>query len=139
MGFSWLFDKNRLIIWHQFITLIQRHLEDTNEIDEFYFTLLLDASKRWEKQNPKRLVCESYLKLLTFEGRTYFKNICYLCEMPLKNEISLMQGFKFTHPHCLNASFLHQKQIEHFLTTQKTTFFDDNEIEYLYSIILKGL
>ena len=138
LGFPWLFDRNRLMLWHNFIQKFKPHLKDTDEIDRFYFDLLLDAAKRWERQNPKRIVCESYLQLLTFEGRLYPDEQCYICEGCIEEEIALMQAFKPAHPRCIYSPALPTKKVLDLFDTGKTTFLEDFEVDLLYDVVMKG-
>lgn len=139
IGFPWLFDRNRLLIWHNFIRLFEPHLKDTEEIDSFYFDLLLDAAKKWDRQSPKRIVCETYIKLLAYEGRIHHDDQCYICENPIGEEISLMQSLIPAHPECLYTASLPKEKIFEFFESKKTVFLEDHEIEYLYEIVMKGL
>ena len=138
IGFSWQFDRNRLMLWHNFIQKFEPHLKDADELDAFYFDLLLDAAKRWEKQNPKRVVCESYLKMLQFEGRLYLDEQCFICEQRIEEEIALMQAFKPAHPSCIYAPALPTKKILDLFQSGKTTFLEDNEVDILYHTVMKG-
>jgi len=139
MGFPWLFDKNRLLMWHNFIKKFEPHLRDAETLDSFYFDLLLFAAKRWDKQNPKRIACEAYLQLLDYEGRLYPEENCFICETRIEEEIALMQGFKPAHPHCIYSPALPTKKILDFFKSKKSTFLEDDEVEYLYEIVMKGL
>ncbi|OYY30698.1 MAG: recombination protein RecO [Sulfurovum sp. 35-42-20] len=138
MGFPWLFDKNKLLLWHNFIKKFEPHLKDAQEVDSFYFDLLLLAAKKWDRQNPKRIVCESYITLLHHEGRMHDDEHCYICEDRIEEEIALMQAFIPAHPHCLYAPPLPSKKILDFFATQKTVFLEDHEVDYLYEIVMKG-
>ena len=139
LGFPWLFDKNKLLLWHNFIKRFEPHLKDTEEIDSFYFDLLLTSAKKWDKQNPKRVAVESYIELLDYEGRLYPEENCYICEQRIEEEISLMQAFKPAHPSCIYSSALPTKKILDFFETKKTVFLEDHEVDYLFEIVLKGL
>jgi recombinational DNA repair protein (RecF pathway) len=139
IGFPWLFDRNRLLLWHNFIQKFEPHLKDTDEIEPFYFNLLLDAAKRWEKQNPKRIICESYIRLLDFEGRLYPEENCYICEGRIEEEIALMQAFKPAHPHCIYAPSLPTKKILDFFRSKKTVFMENDEVDLLFETVMKGL
>jgi hypothetical protein len=139
LSFPWLFDKNRLLLWHNFIKLFEPHLKDAEEVDSFYFDLLLDAAQKWHRQNPKRIVCESYIKLLKFEGRIHHEEQCYICEQPIKEDISLMQAMIPAHPECLYSASLPKEKIFEFFESKKTVFLDDDEVEYLFEIVMKGL
>jgi len=138
MGFSWLFDKNKLLLWHNFIKKFEPHLRDAEALDTFYYDLLLSAAKKWDKQNPKRIICESYITLLEYEGRLYELDRCYICEQGIKEDISLMQAFKPAHPNCIYSSSLPTKKILDFIDTKKTVFLEDEEINYLHNIVMKG-
>ena len=139
MGFPWLFDKNKLLLWHNFIKKFEPHLRDAEELDDFYYNLLLDAAKRWDKQNPKRIVCESYVRLLEYEGRLYVQENCFICEERIEEDIALMQAYKPAHPSCIYSSALPTKKILDFFHSKKTVFFEDYEVEHLYEIVMKGL
>ena len=58
------------------------------ELDEFYFELLENASLNWDKQNPKRVAVESYVKLLEHEGRLHNEREWFLCSQPIKEDVS---------------------------------------------------
>jgi hypothetical protein len=139
IGFPWLFDKNRLLIWHNFLKKFEPHLKDAEEIDAFYFDLLLNAARKWHRQNPKRIVCESYIELLEYEGRLYPEENCFICEQRIEEEIALMQAFKPAHPGCIYSPALPTKKILDFFVSKKTVFLEDHEVDYLYEIVLKGL
>jgi len=126
------------MIWHNFIQKFEPHLKDADEIDPFYFNLLLDAARRWEKQNPKRIVCESYIKMLTYEGRLYPDEYCYICEQHIDEEIALMQAFKPAHPSCIYSPALPTKKVFDFFKSKKTTFFEDYEVNLLFDVVMKG-
>jgi len=139
IGFPWLFDKNRLLMWHNFIRLFEPHLKEAEEIDGFYYDLLLSAARKWEKQNPKRIVCESYIELLEYEGRLSPEKNCYICEEPITGEVALMQALKPAHPACIYSSSLPTDKIENFFQTKKTLLLEDHEVDYLYEVVMKGL
>lgn len=138
MGFSWLFDKNKLLIWHNFIKKFEPHLRDTEELDSFYYDLLLSAAKKWDKQNPKRIVCESYISLLSYEGRLHKQEKCFICEQRIEDDIALMQAFKPAHPSCIYSPALPTKKVLDFFATKKTVYLEDYEVDYLFDIVMKG-
>jgi recombinational DNA repair protein (RecF pathway) len=139
LGFPWLYRRNRLMLWQQFVALFEPHLRDTGELDPFYFNLLLDAARRWEKQNPKRIICEAAYRLLEFEGRLHPPKSCYICEQPLGEEIALMTALLPAHPQCIYGSALPKKKIESFFETGRTAWLEESEVDYLYRLVLKGL
>jgi recombinational DNA repair protein (RecF pathway) len=139
LGFPWLYRRNRLMLWQQFVQLFEPHLRDTETLDPFYFNLLLDAAQRWEKQNPKRVICEAAYRLLSFEGRLHPLAACYICERPLGEEVALMTALLPAHPGCIYGPSLERSKLQSYFETGKTTWLDDREIDYLYRLILKGL
>jgi hypothetical protein len=138
IGFDWIYDNNRLLIWHNYIKLYEPHLKDANELGSFYYDLLLSSAQKWHLQNPKRIVCEDYLKILIYEGRLHNEERCYICEEKIEQEISLMQAFIPTHPKCIYGSSLKKSKILTFFETQKSIFLDEAEIDLLYSIVMRG-
>ncbi|MEY3089993.1 MAG: hypothetical protein RL113_309 [Pseudomonadota bacterium] len=139
LGFPWLFDKNRLLLWHNFIQRFEPHLKDAQEVDSFYFDLLLTSAKKWDKQNPKRIVCEAYISMLSHEGRVHQDEACYICEMPIKEEeIALMQAFIPAHPNCIYATSLSKQKVFEFFQTHKTTHLEDDEVDHLFEIVMRG-
>lgn len=138
-GFPWLYDRNRLMLWHDFVKLFEPHLRDAEELDRFYFDLLLTAARHWERQNPKRIVVESYHALLSHEGRLHPSSHCYICEQPLQESINLMAAFKPAHPECIYAPSLSRPTIEGFLTSGKTLYLDDATVDQLFDTVKKGL
>ena len=139
LSFPWIFSANHLLIWQKFIKLFDSHLKDTNEIEKSYFNLLLEIAKKWDKQNSKRLVVEGYIKLLEKEGRLYNNGFCYICGNILESKIGLMRAFIPTHPQCIYGSSLEKKSIFRLFHTKSTINMEDEEIENLYEIVLKGL
>ncbi len=138
MGFPWLRERNRLMLWQQFIKLFEPHLRDTRELDSFYFDLLLNAARKWDKQNPKRIIIESYLALLKHEGRLYPLHTCYICEQSIEKDIALMRAFKPAHPSCIYAPALQKEEIERLTESGKSIHLCDEVIAHLYDIVLKG-
>jgi hypothetical protein len=138
-GFPWLYDRNRLMIWHDWIKLFEPHLRDTEELEPFYYELLLNAAKHWDKQNPKRIILESYHALLSHEGRLHPIEQCFICEASIADEISLMATFRPAHPDCIYAPALSRDHVETFLTTGKTLHLSDTEVDVIYEVVKKGL
>ncbi len=138
LGFPWLYRRNRLMLWQRFVALFEPHLRDTENLDPFYFQLLLDAARRWDRQSPRRIVCECAHALLAYEGRIHEPTDCYICEKPLGEEIALMQALLPAHPSCIFGSALLREKVEDFFSTGKTTLLDDNEVDYLYSVVSRG-
>jgi len=139
ISFPWLYDRNRLSIWHSFIKLFEPHLRDAEELDSFYYELLIKLAKRWDRQNTKRLVCEGYIEILRYEGRVHPTQRCFVCEELLDEQISLMATLKPAHPQCLFAPYLDRSSFERYLESGATLHLDDEEVEQIYRAILKGL
>jgi len=138
IGFPWIFSNNHLLLWQNFIKLFDPHLKETTMVDDFYFNLLLNTAKKWNKQNPKRLMIEAYIKLLHYEGRLYDNGFCYICEEVLEDQIGLMRAFIPAHPKCIYASALDKKEIFQLFNTQSTIHLEDEIVERLYAVLLKG-
>ncbi len=139
VSFPWIFSHNHLFIWQNFSKLFYAHLKDTTEIEGFYFDLLYNVAKKWDKQNPKRLAVEAYLKLLDYEGRLYDNGFCYICEEILDKEIGLMRAFIPAHPQCIYAPAYSKDKIFELFNTHSTVFLEDYIINKLYNLLLKGL
>ncbi|WP_457608633.1 recombination protein RecO [Nitratifractor sp.] len=138
LGFPWLYRRNRLMLWQQYVRLFEPHLRDTEEIGSFYFDLLLDAAHRWEKQNPKRIVCESIHRLLAHEGRLHPLERCYICEKLLGEEIALMNALIPAHPRCIYSPALPRRKLESFMESGKCTWLDDPEVELICDVVMRG-
>jgi hypothetical protein len=139
LSFPWIFSANHLLIWQNFIKLFEPHLKDSTEIEAFYFNLLIECAKKWDKQNPKRLAVEAYMKLLEKEERIYNNNFCHIYETILEDNIGLMRAFIPAHTHCIYSFNLEKKSIFKLFNTKSTIHIEDTTIEALYQILLKGL
>ncbi len=140
LGTQWMVDFQKFYLWQQFCRLLYQHLRDIENIDPFYFELLEAISQRMQKQNPKRLLIESYLKLLAHEGRLHHDNLCFLCNQEITEEqIVLARGFLPAHMRCLGARNFQKQKIDTLFESGYTLFFDDKEIDALWQIIEEGL
>ncbi|CAA6803298.1 MAG: Unknown protein [uncultured Sulfurovum sp.] len=139
ISFPWIFSNNHLLIWQNFIKLFEPHLKDTIELDSFYFNLLLEVAQKWNKQNPKRLAVEAYVSLLKHEGRLYDNGFCYVCEEVLDKEVGLMRAYLPAHPSCIYAPALNKDDVFKLYNTQSTIHLDDDIVDKLYFILLKGI
>jgi len=139
IGFPWLHDRDRLMLWHTYIQLFEPHLRDTETLESFYFDALLEAAKKWNRQNPKRIICENYHSIQKFEGRLHPLDKCYICEKPLGNDVSLMTAMIPAHPECIYASSMPRKKLASFFETGSTVSLEDRDVEYLYNVCIKGL
>ena len=139
IGFNWLHNYNLLQLWQKFIHLFFLHLHDAEELDEFYFNLIEEASKKWDKQNPKRVAIESYVKLLKFEGRLHNEDICFLCSTKIEDNIALIRAFLPTHSNCSKTMPVNKQALKELYENNSTLFLSDKEIERLWSVLLEGL
>ena len=139
ISFPWIFSNNHLLVWQNFIKLFEPHLKDTIEVESFYFDLLLNVAKKWDKQNPKRLAIEAYIELLNYEGRLYDNGFCYVCEEVLDEKVGLMRAFLPAHPKCIYSHALNKKEVFMLYNSHSTIHIDDYNVEILYQILQKGL
>jgi len=139
IGFKWINDYKLLRVWQDFIALFYKHLKDTEEVDEFYFELLDNASLNWNKQNPKRVAIESYIKLLEHEGRLHLEMECFLCSLPIKEDISLIRAFLPTHKECTHTFSISKDAFMELFKNKSTLFLNDKEVDRLWYILLEGL
>ena len=138
IGFPWLYDREKLMLWHQFIGIFERHFRDIESVESFYFETLLEAAKRWERQSPKRLIIEVCINILKYEGRLQPPNHCVICNNSIEEDVAFLKGFLPTHPECSKAPMNNKKQIVHLFKSGSTILLDDKNIEQLYLIALKG-
>ncbi len=139
IGFSWIHDYKRLRLWQDFTKLFYPHLKDTFELDEFYFELLYDASRKWGEQNPKRLAIESYVKLLEHEGRFHEEMECFLCGSRITGDISLVRAFLPTHKECTHTLQINKNALMELYRTKNSIFLSDVEIERMWIVLNEGL
>lgn len=139
LGYVWLYDRERMLIWQQFIRLFYPHLKDNDRLDVFYFNLIEHAAARWHLQNPKRLAVESYIALLAHEGRLHNPSDCFLCEQPIIEDPAIVRAFLPTHAHCSHAQIVSSKAFAHLVDYGQAILLDDNAINKLYDILQEGL
>ncbi|WP_281950573.1 recombination protein RecO [Nitrosophilus kaiyonis] len=138
LGFNWLLNNQKVLLWQQFIQRFYEHLKDLYEVDNIYFDILDKSSKIWEKQNPKRVAIESYVKLLEFEGRLHKDFRCFICNEKIEKDLSLARGFLPAHSHCIHSNIYPKKEIEYLFNNKKTLFLDDKIIDNLWNILMEG-
>ena len=140
IGFKWINNYKLLKLWQDFIALFHKHLRDAEELDEFYFDLINNASQNWDKQNAKRVAIESYVKLLEYEGRLHIEFDCFLCSSPIvENEISLIRAYLPTHKECTHTLSINKKSLKELYKNKSTLFLSDKEVDRLWYILLEGL
>lgn len=139
LGFAWMNEYDKMYAWQRFLKLFYPHLHEVEQIDSFYFELLNELVKKLSKQNPKRAFLESYIKLLEYEGRLHSEHTCLLCEQPIIQNISLVRGFLPTHPKCSYSKGFESNHIEELFNEKSAINLSDEEVDYLWNIILQGL
>jgi len=139
ISYPWILNSNKLYCWQRFIKLFYPHLKDVEMIDDFYFDLLDELAHKMVKQNPKRAIIESYVKLCEHEGRLHTDYECLLCENPIENEISLVRSFLPTHKNCSYSKSFHLFQIKELFEEKSLINFNEEEVDYLWKILLQGL
>ena len=136
--FPFLFDLEKMLNYKIFINLLNFHLSDVTKIDKFYYNLLLKITNSMQERNSKRLLIESYIKLLEKEGRLHKDFVCFLCEKKIYKKVALARSFLPAHEKCIyDRGFSEEKLIELF-DNKKTLLFDDLEIKKLWKIMNLG-
>jgi recombinational DNA repair protein (RecF pathway) len=139
IGYRWIHDYNRLQLWQNFVALFYKHLKEAEDIGTFYFSLLQDASLKWDKQNPKRVAIEAYVKLLEHEGRLHTEMFCFLCSTKIEHNISLIRAYLPTHEHCSHTYPLNKKGLQELYKNKSSLFLNDKEVERLWCLLMEGL
>ena len=139
LPFDFLFDVNRMIVYKQFVNLLNNHLFDVTRVDKFYFELLQNITQNISKRDAKRFLIESYVKLLEKEGRLHKDNICFLCERKIENDIALARVFLPAHEKCVLGKGFSKEKIALLFNEKKSLLFSDSEIEKLWQIMNLGL
>lgn len=137
IGFPWLYDRERLMLWHQFIAIFERHFRDIERVENFYFETLLRVAKRWEKQSPRRLIVETVINILKYEGRLQLPNVCVICSSKINQECSFIKGLLPTHPECSKSFSFNKSEILDLYESSSTITLDDRSVEELSLIALK--
>lgn len=139
LGFEWIFDREKLYCWQRFLKLFYTHLKDVDELDSFYFELLEELSLKINKQNSKRAIIESYIRLLEYEGRLHTEYECLICEQVIKDKISLVRAFHPTHSKCTYSKSFKFSKVKKLFEDTSTIDFSDEECDYLWNILLQGI
>jgi len=138
IGFPFLMDIDKMIVWQNFISLLYEHLRDVEEVDAFYFDLLNDMVADF-KRDAKRVVIEHYARLLEFEGRLHTEFECFLCEKPIIEEVKLAQGFLPACKECIPAKGFDMQKIDILFNQKKTIMLNNDEVDKIYNILNLGM
>jgi len=139
IGYPWINDYHLLRLWQDFLSLFYKHLKDAEDIGSFYFDILEKASQNWHKQNPKRVAIEAYTQMLEHEGRLHKEANCFLCSMPIEDDIALIRAFLPTHKECTHTLSIKKDALSELFSNKSTLFLNDKEIDRLWKILLEGL
>ena len=140
IGFKWINDYKLLRLWQDFLALFAKHLKDAEDIGDFYFDIINNASQEWNKQNPKRVAIEAYAKLLENEGRLHEELNCFLCSLPIEEkEISLVRAFLPTHKACSHTLGINKEALIELFENKSSIFLNDKEVDRLWYLLLQGL
>lgn len=140
LNFHWEKDLQRIQVWQRYIQLLYKHFQGIEEVDNFYFNMLEKGATKLILQNPYRVALEMYATLLDFEGRTPSFSSCFLCSKPLQGTISLTRSFLPVHTNCISSTKnFSTKNIHLFLEKHSTLNLEDEEINYLWKILLQGI
>lgn len=76
---KWEFDREKIYHWQTFIKLLNVHLREIENVDDYFIKILDTASSKITMQNPKRTLIESYIDILKYEGRLQDEFECMIC------------------------------------------------------------
>jgi recombinational DNA repair protein (RecF pathway) len=138
LSYKWFLKRDRFYIWQQFLKLLHKHLRDINEIDEFYYNLLDSMSIYLEKEDPKRVSVESYVKILDYEGRIYKDFFCFICNTKINGNVVLVRAYLPACQNCIDKKGLKKKKIIHLFEEKNSILLGENEIDDLYTVMLEG-
>jgi hypothetical protein len=139
IGYKWINNRELLGLWQEFCGLFYKHLKDAESLGDFYFDLLNETSSKWNRQNPKRVAIEAYIKLLQHEGRLHKEMHCFLCSRKIEGDISLLRAYLPTHQSCSHTYPINPHALKELYENNSSLFLDDKEIERLWSVLMEGL
>lgn len=141
LGYEWEREYARVYVWKRFIALLNAHLKDIGEIEEFYFSLLEWGAHILDKQHPIRVAIEMGAKVLQYEGRNtrFSDDCCFVCQKSLGERVALGRAFLFAHPECIHSEVLQKEKMIDFLSSSSSFIFDDGEIEQIWNVFIQGL
>lgn len=139
LGFPWILDNEKMYHFQRYIKLFYYHLKDVEELDDFYINLLDKLVQTMTKQNHKRAIVESYVKLCEYEGRLHMEYECLLCDEYIQEDIALVRGFIPTHAKCSYSRAFDINKIEELFEEKSLISFEDDEVEHLWYVLLQGL
>ncbi len=139
LGFRWLRDYHKVILWQQFIKLLFAHLKDIQEPGRFYFDLLESLALKLTRQHPKRAIIEHYVELLEYEGRLHKDWSCFVCEEKIQDDPTLVRALLPAHTYCIPTDPFSQRAIAFLFEYKDSQYLEDEEIERLWQLLSQGL
>jgi hypothetical protein len=127
-----------MLIWQNFIKLLYPHFFEVDKINKFYFEMLQNIIKNFDR-DPKRVLIENYLNLLQFEGRLNLNFECFLCEKKIVNRVNIVRGYLTACENCIPTQGFDINKINSLFITKQTTLLNNNEIEKLYQVLCLGI
>ena len=137
--FDFMFDLEKMLDYKIFVSLLNNHLFDVTKIDLFYYNLLFEITKKMNTRDSKRLLIESYVKLLEKEGRLHKENVCFLCEKEINEKIALVRAFLPAHERCIMSDGFEKEKLNLLFNEKKSLLFSDEEINRLWKILNLGM
>lgn len=139
LGLSYSYDRDIMIYWQNFMHLMYLHLKISEELDEFYFNLVEKSYERMKRQDPKRVMIDAYIKLLEHEGRLDDSLVCFACDKYINDpKIALIRGFLAGHTSCVLSFNFEKEVILQMFKLHKSSAFDDEDINKLYTLLNEG-
>jgi len=135
---KWMLESNRFFIWQQFCKLMFKHLKDVIDLDPYYFFLLEETATKMQRQNPQRVVVESYLDILEYEGRLHDDFKCFICDEYIEESLVLARSFLPAHQACVFGQALEKKSIEKLFSSKSTLYLEDEEVTHLWRLLQEG-
>lgn len=131
---------DKVYIWQQFCTLLDKHLNEAKQLESFYFDIMEYSATLLHKQDAKRLICSMYANLLEFEGRLYMESYCFVCGSLLHDIVAITRGFLFACPSCVKKPIIMPKKLMlDFYETKSLINFTNDDCMKIYEIVLQGL
>ena len=125
----------QITAWQSFLELLYAHLNGVSELSSFYFSLLERLQTRLFSQNPKRACIDAYASLLAHEGRLGLFS-CACCSKPLRHACSL--GAQFAPSCCQMGMSFELALLEDFFASFNSSLLDDEQVNELYLLMLRG-
>jgi hypothetical protein len=90
-------------------------------------------------QNPKRIAVESYVRLLEHEGRLHKELLCFFCDNPVEEDVSLIRAYLPAHPKCSHTLSINRDGLKELFENYSTLFLSDKEVDRLWYVLIEGL